>query len=984
MDENDSVIHKGAIVRLSVMNFMSFSKFVWIPDSKFNVVLGHNGAGKSSLMCAICLVMGGHPSLSGRSGNIKRFVKSGCTSCSIEVELHRANNDGSNLKIKREIGNGFSQSFRKQNSIFWLNGKKVTLDDILVAVSRLNIDLSSLCQYLPQDRVTEFNRKSSSDLLKEIESCVENKKLLEMHNALIAVGNKEKEEENSLKLIKESIRITEAAIERLQVDVERIEKLKELKKQLVWLKIKQAWNGFEELSESARSQVQMVPKQREVLISHQNKVVEKTNEISVLKHQADQSSRKLTEMKDAIDAIKRLVSNKSEYADTIDAELNRIQGDDGQNDELDEILSEVRAKIKKCETEIVSLNNELLLPEKDCSEKKDNIKSRLRETRRNRDRAGECCQRILVKMTKCKEEIRSLNGKLKSFKPFKQQALEYVKSVRPDVYTAHQWIAANGHIFFKRRVFDPPIISIRMNDPEIYKYIEATIPSRDFLSLFLFESLDDLKVFMVECHDKLKLNINAGTIGDQLPDTNMPIDSISEFQKFDFKSCLASYLIGPPKVTNYLRQSFGLDYVMIGPESIQKRIGEITQRFPKLSLFFAGFNRYNVINSRYTSGRSTISRCISDSRFRPQYDGDDDLSVGLGAKLKKAEDTLETFMVDFKRSDEERSSFEEEVRNFELMLSEVNSGTVRVREIEARLNRLKGALVVFKEQESDIIERIESKVPEMVAHFSNLNETCNKIASFDMEKLVVEILEEDLNLKYLKINQSISENSLEEFKNQLLDIKSQVKNAKYFLDRAKRLLESSIHEIQVLLIEGEITEPRFELTMDNEALPTASKEFKSFIDSVCVCDSSKQHEGKCQLSEMLLREAVLNGEIADLKCEKDDEIIEQFYCKRNQLDELYLAVQNAEHNKQFRDKCTDTEKINWITGINKYIATAAKKFQELFRLMGYEGTMKLLTPSNSHDFAEYGVEISVSFRNLNNTEISDCKDKCIVLRPRRF
>ncbi|KAL7678145.1 hypothetical protein ACOME3_004373 [Neoechinorhynchus agilis] len=190
------------------------------------------------------------------------------------------------------------------------------------------------------------------------------------------------------------LRTTEAAIERLQVDVERIENLKELKKQLVWLKLKQAWNGFEELSESARSQ-------------------------------------------DAIDAVKRLVSNKSKYADTIDAELNRIQGDDGQSDELDEILSEVRAKIKKCETEIVSLNNELLLPEKDCSEKKDNIKSRLHETRRNYDRAGEYCQRVLAKMTKCKEEIRSLNGKLKSFKRFKQQALEYVRNVRPDVCTAH-------------------------------------------------------------------------------------------------------------------------------------------------------------------------------------------------------------------------------------------------------------------------------------------------------------------------------------------------------------------------------------------------------------------------------------------------------------------------------------------------------------------------------------------------------------------
>ena len=52
-----------------------------------NVIIGPNGTGKSSIVCAIALVLGGKPNILGRAQAVTEFVKHGCEKGYIEVEL---------------------------------------------------------------------------------------------------------------------------------------------------------------------------------------------------------------------------------------------------------------------------------------------------------------------------------------------------------------------------------------------------------------------------------------------------------------------------------------------------------------------------------------------------------------------------------------------------------------------------------------------------------------------------------------------------------------------------------------------------------------------------------------------------------------------------------------------------------------------------------------------------------------------------------
>lgn len=57
--------HKpGAIVRVKLTNFVTYTSAEFFPGPNLNMVIGPNGTGKSTLVCAICLGLGWPPSVS--------------------------------------------------------------------------------------------------------------------------------------------------------------------------------------------------------------------------------------------------------------------------------------------------------------------------------------------------------------------------------------------------------------------------------------------------------------------------------------------------------------------------------------------------------------------------------------------------------------------------------------------------------------------------------------------------------------------------------------------------------------------------------------------------------------------------------------------------------------------------------------------------------------------------------------------------------
>ena len=109
------------------------------PGRKLNVVIGPNGTGKSTVVCAIVLGLAGNPKLVGRETNVGAYVKEGRDKARIEIVLKDVGSK--TISIVRQFD-------RLNKSIWTLNGKHANQAEVLRLTKSLNIQVHDFLYYI--------------------------------------------------------------------------------------------------------------------------------------------------------------------------------------------------------------------------------------------------------------------------------------------------------------------------------------------------------------------------------------------------------------------------------------------------------------------------------------------------------------------------------------------------------------------------------------------------------------------------------------------------------------------------------------------------------------------------------------------------------------------------------------------------------------------------------------------------------------------
>mgnify|MGYP004575459217 CR=1 FL=1 len=102
------------------------------PGRNLNVIIGPNGTGKSTIVCAIVLGLGGKPTTIGRATHVADYIKIGREEA--KIEIHLKNEEKSDIVIQR--------MFNKNGKSSWLlNNRQTSIKEIQELTTSMNIQV---------------------------------------------------------------------------------------------------------------------------------------------------------------------------------------------------------------------------------------------------------------------------------------------------------------------------------------------------------------------------------------------------------------------------------------------------------------------------------------------------------------------------------------------------------------------------------------------------------------------------------------------------------------------------------------------------------------------------------------------------------------------------------------------------------------------------------------------------------------------------
>ncbi|PGH01414.1 hypothetical protein GX51_05221 [Blastomyces parvus] len=163
--ENVPLEH-GIIERVDCYNFMCHEHFSVDLGPLINFIVGKNGSGKSAILTALTLCLGGKASVTNRGQSLKSFIKEGKDSATIMVRIknqgdsaYNPNEFGNSIIIERYFSRSGASGFKiKSASGRIVSTKKSELDSI---TDYFGLQIDNPMNVLSQDMARQFLSSSS-------------------------------------------------------------------------------------------------------------------------------------------------------------------------------------------------------------------------------------------------------------------------------------------------------------------------------------------------------------------------------------------------------------------------------------------------------------------------------------------------------------------------------------------------------------------------------------------------------------------------------------------------------------------------------------------------------------------------------------------------------------------------------------------------------------------------------------------------------
>ncbi|NWU85472.1 SMC5 protein, partial [Onychorhynchus coronatus] len=902
------------------------------PGPYLNVVVGANGTGKSSIVCAICLGLAGKPSFIGRADKVGLFVKQGCTRGLVEIELFKPPD---NIIITREI------QVANNTSLWFINGKPATLKTVEEQIAALDIQVDNLCHFLPQDRVGEFAKLSKVELLEATEKSIGSPEMYQFHLELKNFRERERELEVKMhymltlqQLCREktnSLEKMKQRLERYKQDVERYLEHKRHLDLIEMLERKRPWVEYEDLRAqytNVKESRNKAKKDLEILKERQfpraKKIEEAEEKLNSLDMKTRDNTANIREISQKIKQKQDALEMKEKKIDEIkqglrmkkDEEMDRQKRIHNTQEIIEAWKNELNtmAVCENLQPQIDAVNNEL----KKLQEERTNIDSDVSDLRAEKSNQEREHKRIVDHL-----------GQLDNIMKMKEENL---KGRFRDTYSALMWLRKNKEKF-KKKVYEPMMLEINPRDSRHAKYVENHISSDD-MRAFVFESQEDMEVFLIRDHQKLR--VNAVCAPAESYAEILPSRPIEELHQYGFFSYLRELFDAPPPVMSYLCYQYHVHEVPVGTEKTRDMIERVIRETNFKQLYTAE-ERYIVKVSSYTNLTLSTNTFLRAAQF-----------------LSGSVDT------------DERRQLERQQQNINNMLKSLDMRLTTLFERQKNLEHRDNEL---RQQKKELLERgnrrkqLESKIALKYDSLRQLEQD-----AIDLEK------ESQLaNLKIKEINKQKAE-LVTEFMHLTKDIiPRNILNGVLALQRSKVIAEKTRLESEYKpgIVRLKAAEQWFhELNDKKRVLYENCRELMKQAREVCNLSPDQDFPKEWRISFQALPntleeiDALLNEKKTMASCFTglNASVVEEYDKQTQEIQQLTKYLEEKKNELNNYKQNISQVKERWLNLLKDMIEQINAKFSKLFSSMQCVGEVDLHV-ENEEEYDKYGIRIRVKFHS---------------------
>ncbi|KAF1583617.1 UNVERIFIED_CONTAM: Structural maintenance of chromosomes protein 5, partial [Eudyptes robustus] len=560
---------------------------------------------------------------------------------------------------------------------------------------------------------------------------------------------------------------------------------------------------------------------------------------------------------------------------------------------------------------------------------------KLQEERANID--SDISDLTAEKMNQEREKKRIIDrlGQLNNIMNMKEENL---KGRFRDTHSALMWLRKNKDKF-KKKVCEPMMLEINMKDNRHAKYVENHISAND-MRAFVFESQEDMEMFLMRDHQKLR--VNAVCAPTESCAESLPSRPIEELHRYGFFSYLRELFDAPHPVMSYLCSQYRVHDVPVGTEKTRNMIERVIQE-TKLRQIYTAEEKYIVKVSAYTNLTLSTNTSLRAAQFLTSS-VDTDERRQLENQQQDIDNTLKSLDMRLTTLFERQKHLERRDNELRQQKKELLERGNRRRQLESKIGVKYDSL---RQLEQDAIN-LEKESQQANAKIKEINIQKARLVTELMHLIKncisLNILKADLVLQSTTV--AAEKNRLEsEYKAASVQLRAAEQQFRELDDR-KRVLTENCKELlkkarQVCKLSPDQHLPK-EFQTAFQALPTTLEEIDAF------------------LNEEKTRASCFTGLNAS--------VVEEYNKQTQEIQQLTEYLEEKKNELDNYKQNISQVKERWLNPLKTLIEQINEKFSNFFSSMQCVGEVDLHV-ENEEEYDKYGIRIRVKFHS--STELHE-------------